>query len=572
MLVLSSLLLLCAIVQTPIAKAIAGKTKLDPETHRELLLSGRPQVGLWKSLLKEQKVQEERAALSSLEGGGPQRPFTAFGSNDNANAKGKTLFEAHCFPQKISHLDDSVNGTFCQRYWIDASYYKDGGPVFLLDGGETSGEDRVPFLEKGILQILSNATNGIGIVLEHRYYGDSVPVQSFSTDDLRFLNNKEALADSAYFIENFRAPSGILSDVVQQQNALHPNNTAWFYYGGSYAGARAAHMRKEYPHLVWGAIASSAVTHAQVNFPQYHDPIQRYAPEQCITTLQEAIEFIDHLLDQPEPIPRYLKSMFGLEQLVGNDDFADVISGPLGYWQAKNWDPKVGSSEFYNFCDALTAGGAEHKLGLIRIPASIMNYGKYIKEKVILRCPRTEGEPASDIEECFGTSEDSKFRETDLEQTWRLWIFQVCTQWGYFMPAPLEGPRIISNKLTLEYTSKICKQAFPPGKHFAVPEWPDVEEVNSRGDYEIEYDRLAFIDGDRDPWRPMTPQSDWAPRRKSSVNKPVHLIFDGVHHYDENGLADHTAEPPRIKDVHELEINFVQEWIAQFQEEKVRRL
>ena len=30
-----------------------------------------------------------------------------------------------------------------------------------------------------------------------RYYGDSVPVSSLSTDDLRFLNNEEALEDSA---------------------------------------------------------------------------------------------------------------------------------------------------------------------------------------------------------------------------------------------------------------------------------------------------------------------------------------------------------------------------------------
>ncbi|WWC72992.1 uncharacterized protein I206_106956 [Kwoniella pini CBS 10737] len=542
---------------------IAGKTRLDPDTHRELLLNGRPQIGLWKSLLKEQKAEAEETAALVLNNHNSQQPLQVLKGN-------KPLFKANCFPQKISHFDDSINGTFCQRYWINATYYKEGGPVFLLDGGETSGEDRVPFLEKGILQILSNATNGIGIVLEHRYYGDSVPVSSFSTDDLRFLNNKEALEDSAYFIENFKAPLDIVSAL--DDDALHPNNTAWFYYGGSYAGARAAHMRKEYPHLVWGAIASSAVTHAQIDFPQYYDPIQRYAPKECIKTLQNAIESIDYLLDLPEPIPKYLKGLFGLEQLVGNDDFADVISGPLGYWQAKNWDPKVGSSEFYNFCDSLTAGGASHKIGLIKVPASIVNYGKYIKEKVVIRCPRSEGKPASDIEECFGTAEDSKFRETDLEQTWRLWIFQVCTQWGYFMPGPLKGPRIVSNKLTLEYTSKICKQAFPPGKHFSVPDMPDVEEVNARGDYEIEYDRLAFIDGDRDPWRPMTPQSDWAPRRHSSVNKPVHLIYDGVHHYDENGLSDHTLEPSRIKDIHQLEINFIQEWVAQFNEEKAKRL
>ncbi|WVQ93094.1 hypothetical protein IAU59_000158 [Kwoniella sp. CBS 9459] len=551
------------------------RTELDASVHRELLLDGRPQIGLWKALVKQQKVQDQENRMAREEQGQtlysnnnqPQLPFSQTPKTSKHKPhKHHSRFGPHCFPQRISHFDDAVNGTFCQRYWIDASAYKEGGPVFLLDGGETSGANRVPFLEQGILQILSNATSGIGIVLEHRYYGDSVPVQSFSTDDLRFLNNAEAMEDSAYFIENFKPPASVLST---DEDALHPKNTAWIYYGGSYAGARAAHMRVQYPHLVWGAIASSAVTHAQINFPEYYDPIQRYAPEECISTLQQAILTIDSLLSHPEPIPTLLKGVFGLSELAGNDDFADVISGPLGYWQARNWDPKVGSNKFYDFCDALTAGGAGSKLGLIRIPASIVNYGRYIKENVVSRCPRSEGHPASDIEECFGSQDDAKFQETDLDQTWRLWIFQVCTQWGYFMPAPAEGlPRIVSNQLTLDYTSKICKQAFPPGQHFAVPAWPDVAEVNDRGDFGIEYERLAFIDGDRDPWRPMTPQSDWAPKRSSSVSKPVHLIFDGVHHYDENGLEDHSEEPFRIRDVHELEKSFVSEWVAQFAEQK----
>jgi hypothetical protein len=94
--------------------------------------------------------------------------------------------------------------------------------------------------------------------------------------------------------------------------------------------------------------------------------------------------------------------------------------------------------------------------------------------------------------------------------------------------------------MTLEYTSKICTQAFPPGKHFTVPPVPDIEEVNSRGDFAIEADRLAFIDGDRDPWRPAvsysryvcsladkskTPQADTAPKRENTLNKPAYIIF-----------------------------------------------
>jgi hypothetical protein len=40
-----------------------------------------------------------------------------------------------------------------------------------LDGGETSVTDRLPYLDTGIVDILANATNGLGVILEHRYYG-----------------------------------------------------------------------------------------------------------------------------------------------------------------------------------------------------------------------------------------------------------------------------------------------------------------------------------------------------------------------------------------------------------------
>ena len=50
------------------------------------------------------------------------------------------------------------------------------------------------------------------------------------------------------------------------------------------------------------------------------------------------------------------------------------------------------------------------------------------------------------------------------------------------------------------------------------------------------------------------------------------LILDGVHHYDENGLSNHSKEPARIRDVHEFEINFISEWIDQFKEAKRNKM
>ena len=78
-------------------------------------------------------------------------------------------FPEQWFTQPVDHFSmDSP--TFEQRYWVNKRHYVPGtnAPVIVIDGGETSGEDRLPFLDTGIADILARATGGIGIVLEHR--------------------------------------------------------------------------------------------------------------------------------------------------------------------------------------------------------------------------------------------------------------------------------------------------------------------------------------------------------------------------------------------------------------------
>lgn len=79
-------------------------------------------------------------------------------------------FTDQWFEQPLDHFSEDTH-TFKQRYWVNKRHYKKGGPVIVLDGGETSGANRLPFLDTGIVEILANATNGLGVVLEHRYYG-----------------------------------------------------------------------------------------------------------------------------------------------------------------------------------------------------------------------------------------------------------------------------------------------------------------------------------------------------------------------------------------------------------------
>jgi hypothetical protein len=82
-------------------------------------------------------------------------------------------FSVQTFTQPLDHFYNTTDATFQQRFWVNAQHYKPrpGAPVIVIDGGETSGSDRLPFLDTGIADILARATGGVGVVLEHRYYG-----------------------------------------------------------------------------------------------------------------------------------------------------------------------------------------------------------------------------------------------------------------------------------------------------------------------------------------------------------------------------------------------------------------
>lgn len=117
--------------------------------------------------------------------------------------------------------------------------------MIVLQSGETDGTGRLPFLQKGIIHQLAQATNGIGVILEHRYYGTSFPTPDLSIENLRFLTTEQALADMAYFAKN------VVFEGLEDKNLTAPE-TAYIGYGGSYAGAFVAFLRVQYPDVYYG--------------------------------------------------------------------------------------------------------------------------------------------------------------------------------------------------------------------------------------------------------------------------------------------------------------------------------
>lgn len=328
------------------------------------------------------------------------------------------------------HSDD----TFNLRYWFDDQFYEPGGPVFVLSGGETSGADRLPFLEKGIVYEIAKATKGLGVILEHRYYGSSVPVDDFSTENLRFLSTEQALADTAYFAKNVEFEG--LEDVD-----LSPETTPWIAYGGSYAGSFVAFLRIQYPDIYMGAISSSGVPKAIWDFYEYFEAARLFGPEDCIDATTKVVNVVDTILLNETDHTAQLKEVFGMGQISDDKDFASAISSDIYSLQSYQWDPELSSDAFFTYCDTVVKKNQYPSLEgrradvekLIEVAGygdeadslvdSMLNYIGSLGGAALARCE--EGQTQN---QCFGTTDADFYAQADLSQTWRLWPYQVCTE------------------------------------------------------------------------------------------------------------------------------------------------
>jgi lysosomal Pro-X carboxypeptidase len=148
----------------------------------------------------------------------------------------------------LDHFSYAQNVTFNIRYLVNDSflrYDRSDSPIFFYTGNE--GDIELFAQNTGFMwEIAAESQFGAMLVFaEHRYYGQSLPFGNKSYDSpatLGYLTSEQALADFAALLQE-----------------LNPKNVRPVVaFGGSYGGMLAAWIRMKYPHLVHGAIASSA--------------------------------------------------------------------------------------------------------------------------------------------------------------------------------------------------------------------------------------------------------------------------------------------------------------------------
>lgn len=106
-----------------------------------------------------------------------------------------------------------------------------------------------------------------------------------------------------------------------------------------------------------------------------------------------------------------------------------------------------------------------------------------------------------------------------------------------------------------------------------IPRHPNVDIVNSLGGFSLTAPRLAFVDGQFDPWRPATPHSEefaFGGARANTLERPFILVKNGTHHWDENSRPEGQKEPSEIHRVHDELVRSVGKWLDDWEKEKPR--
>lgn len=93
-------------------------------------------------------------------------------------------------------------------------------------------------------------------------------------------------------------------------------------------------------------------------------------------------------------------------------------------WQARNWDPQLGSDPFEPYCSSLSDRPAVLPTSLSSLLpfltddfplGSFLSYARYIKTTISSTCQK------DDQDECFGLGNEKDYRAYGLDQTWRAW-------------------------------------------------------------------------------------------------------------------------------------------------------
>ncbi|EGI66772.1 PREDICTED: putative serine protease K12H4.7 [Acromyrmex echinatior] len=430
--------------------------------------------------------------------------------------------------QPLDHFNHRDNRTWSMRYKENSAFLKKNGPILIMIGGEweiTNG-----FLQGGLMYELGVKYHGLMYYTEHRFYGQSRPTKDISTENLQYLNADQALADLAYFIDTKKKEKNLEKSIV-------------IVVGGSYAGNMAAWARLKYPHLIQGALASSAPVRAKADFYEYYevvtDALGKYS-KTCIESVKTAFASVEELLAMRAG-PQKLKLLFKLchvPDVRSSSDLgyfmntlSEIFAGVVQYNKIENSETGIAA-----LCNKMTAkhlGSPLQRLARIfsnQKKCNDVNYNNFLK-----------------------TYREISWDSPAATSIMRQWYHQTCTEYGYYQTTN-SNKSIFGKLFPLNYFINLCTDLYGDYHNKKILD-SHVRRTNIMyGGKLPDLRNVIFTNGNSDPWHPLSVLQDL------NAFSPA-IVINGSSHCRDL-YSDVTTDPDNLKAARAKIRKIIGKWIS----------
>lgn len=398
------------------------------------------------------------------------------------------------FKQDLDHFNSSDSRTFDQKYLENTDFYNNSHILILyIEGEQALGDYSVDYF---FHTTLAREYGAALYALEHRFYGSSVPFDSLETKNLAYLTTEQALADIAKFLDmiisKFLAPRDIRKVLV---------------VGGSYAGVLSSLFRAFYPQYASISLASSAPVLAKADFFEYDMAVADGLGESCANLTSLVSKQVEAAINQYGL--NYTQEMFGCSVFTDRIDFLCLIADIPSYLvQYSNSFPPIDNTSLLNYYCSFLSSPDNGETEMDRFINFFINIFLALDQST---CDETA--PSREI-----------FTDYNSENWIRVWMYQTCTEYGYFQTAPKNNP-VRSKEITMEYYQELCNYAFDNTTHL------DTDATNARfGGLNSYATDVMFTNGQKDPWSRLGITNSFFPddedKRKDWM---VKVILNGSH-------------------------------------------
>ncbi|EGG23012.1 Putative serine protease [Cavenderia fasciculata] len=374
------------------------------------------------------------------------------------------------FDQQVDHFDPLNQDTFKQQYFINDTYWRPGGPVFFVLGGEgpiSPGYVNGHFVVNTYAQLF----DALIVACEHRFYGYSSPHPTLDTKHLHLLTTEQALADYANFRQFIAAK-------------YNTGSSKWISFGGSYSGSLSAWLRLKYPQLIDGAIATSAPVEAQLDFTQYLEVVSASIGPACSAIVKNVTQIVTQMIANGQT--SQVESLFNTCDPISSElDIAtfmeSLTSAVSEIVQYNNDNNNYSFANITTMCDMLSKGNNQ-----LQAFADLNNkYNDFNGDNCT----------TSSYEKMIGQMQETQVNGPNAAT--RLWTWQCCTEYAYFQTGQ-SALQPFSDTLTLDYFIQQCTDTFgPPGYTYQ----PNIDWIiNEYGGKNIQTSQTIFPNGLVDPW------------------------------------------------------------------------